>query len=214
MSASRSDSSDAVALGAAHDVHVVDGARIVLGDVDELAETELLVARRRLAPGRVPAVQLAEEDAEHGGLELVEARVVADQLERLLVARAVEAEQADGLGERRVLGGDEPAVAEREQVLGREEAERRGGAHGADAPVADARAERLRRVLEHRDPLRQRVDRRRPAEQVDGDDRLRLASHARDDVGRIEVGSRLSVAGSMSQKTGVAPRCTIGSTVA
>ena len=28
------------------------------------------------------------------------------------------------------------------------------------------------------------------------------------------AGSRLSVAGSMSQKTGVAPRCTIGSTVA
>ena len=28
------------------------------------------------------------------------------------------------------------------------------------------------------------------------------------------AGSRLSVAGSMSQKTGVIPRCTIGSTVA
>ena len=36
---------------------------------------------------------MAEEEAQRGGLELVEARVVADRLEALLVARAVEAQQ-------------------------------------------------------------------------------------------------------------------------
>ena len=92
----------------------------------DVAEPELRVAGRGLTPGRVPAVELRQEDAQHRGLQRVEARVVADQLEVLLRPRAVEAQHADAVGELGVVDGDEPAVAEREQVLGREEAEGRG----------------------------------------------------------------------------------------
>ena len=85
---------EAVALGRADDVHVVDVAGLVGRQLAELAEPELLVARGGLAARGVPAVDLAEEEAQHGGLQLVEARVVADRLEVLLVARAVEAQHA------------------------------------------------------------------------------------------------------------------------
>ena len=73
---------------------MVDVAGLVGGQLAELAEAELLVARGRLAARGVPAVDLAEEEAQHGGLQLVEPRVVADRLEVLLVARAVEAQHA------------------------------------------------------------------------------------------------------------------------
>ena len=95
---------------------------------------------RRSRPGRAPrsarrprggprsSRQVRQEDAQHRGLNRVEPAVVADQLELLLRLRAVEAEHPDPLGERGVVDGDEAAVAECEQVLGREEAERRGDA--------------------------------------------------------------------------------------
>ncbi len=57
------------------------------------------VARRRLAPQPVPLLELWQEEAERSRLELVEPRVVADELECLLRLRAVEAEQPDPLGE-------------------------------------------------------------------------------------------------------------------
>ena len=122
----------------------------------------------------------------------------------LLVARAVEAQHPDALGHLVVPAGDEPAVAEREQVLGREEAERR-----ADAGARDAGgAERLRRVLDQRQPERRELgERRGAAEQVDGHDRLRPRRDPRGDVGRVEV----EVTGSMSAKTGVAPTRAIAS---
>src|SRR5205085_2562274 len=90
---------DAVALGRTADEEVVDVAGILRGQLDQLAEAELRVPRRRLAPLAVPAVDVAEEEAQEGGLELVEARVVADQVEVGLVARAVEGQQAETVGE-------------------------------------------------------------------------------------------------------------------
>src|SRR5205085_6835263 len=72
------------------DVHVVDVASLVLGELAELAEPELGVAGGGFPSGAVPIVELAEKEAQGGGLELIEARVRTDIGERLLVARAVE----------------------------------------------------------------------------------------------------------------------------
>ncbi len=59
---------------------------LVLGQLDELPEAQVRVPRRRPAPGVVPAVDLGEKEAQGGSLQLVEARVVADELEGLLVS--------------------------------------------------------------------------------------------------------------------------------
>ena len=58
--ASASAARDQVALGRADDVHVVDVARLVGGQLDGVAEPELGVARRALAPRRVPAGEVRE----------------------------------------------------------------------------------------------------------------------------------------------------------
>src|SRR6185503_17200317 len=124
------------------------------------------VARGRLAPRPVPAREMRKEDAQRCRLDRVESGVRPDELEGPLVARAVEAELADGVRDRRIGARDEPAVAEREEVLRREEAER-----GADARRRDpGRTERLRGILEQRDSeRRQLAERRRTAEEVHGD---------------------------------------------
>ena len=107
--------------------------------------------------------------------------------------------------ELRVVDGDEAAVAEREEVLGREEAEGRGDAR------RDARcAERLRGVLDHRQAEAAELVGARAAEQVHRHDRLRRSVIRRS----TSAGSRLSVTGSISAKTGVAPRRAIASAVA
>src|SRR5207237_9474077 len=137
---------DAVALGRADDVQVVDVPAVVGRELDELAEPELSVALRGLPPQPVPLRDLREEQAERRRLELVEARVVADELEVALVARAVEAEQADPLAELLVGDRDQAAVAERAEVLRRVEGEGRGDAGRRD-PL---RSEGLRRVLDDR----------------------------------------------------------------
>ena len=174
-----------------------------LGD---LAEPELGVARGRLAARRVPARQVRQEDPQHRGLHRVEARVVADQLEVLLGPRAVEAEHPDPVAELGVVHGDEPAVAEREQVLGREEAEGRG-----DARRDTRGAEGLRRVLDDRqaEPA-ELLDRRGRPKRCTG-----MIAFVRAVIRRsTSSGSRFSVTGSMSAKTGVAPTRAIASAVA
>ena len=114
----------------------------------------------------------------------VEPRVRPDQLEGLLVARAVEAEHPEPLRDLVVPARDEPAVTEREEVLGREEAERRADAGARDAGCA----ERLRGVLDQRQPESGELgERRRPAEEVHRHDRLRARRDPRRDVGRVEV---------------------------
>src|SRR5205085_8541193 len=91
---------------------------------------------------------MREEDAQGGGLQLVEARVDADVPEGLLVLRAVEAEHANPLRELLVGHGDETAVAEPEEVLRRIEAEGRRGTRPRDPPSAEG----LRGVLDDRRP--------------------------------------------------------------
>src|ERR671919_1092039 len=119
-------------------VHVVDVPGLVDWQLDHLAESELGVARGRATACLVPPAEAWEEDAEHRGLDGIQARVRAHELERLLVVRAVEAEHADALGDVIVETGHEAAVSEREEVLGREEAERRAHARLRDALGAES----------------------------------------------------------------------------
>ena len=119
----------------------------------------------------------------------------------------MEAKQADALRELVVVRGDRAAVAEREQVLGREEAEGRGDAGRGDA----SRAEGLGRVLEQRDAeaFRSSSAAGRPKRWtgmialVRGVIRLATSS-----------GSMLRLVDSISAKTGRAPRRMIASAVA
>src|SRR3954447_6883433 len=115
-----------VALGRAADEQVVDVAGLVLGHLDEVAQPERAVPLRRLAPEARPLVELRQEHAQERRLQLVEARVVADELEVLLRPRSVEAQEPDALAQLLVQYGHEAAVTEREQVLRRIEAEGRG----------------------------------------------------------------------------------------
>src|SRR5207248_9163831 len=102
---------------------VVDVRAVVCRQLDELAEAEVGIAGGSRGPKAVPLRKALEEEAKHGRLQLVEARVVADQLEVDLGSRAVEAKQADALAERLVRHRHQPAVAQSEEVLRREEAE-------------------------------------------------------------------------------------------
>ena len=78
-------------------------------------------------------VQRAELDAQQRGLQLVEARVVADLVVVVLDARAIVAQHPQPFGERRVVGGHGAAVAERAEVLARIEAPRHGVDHARPA---------------------------------------------------------------------------------
>jgi hypothetical protein len=189
---------DAVPLRRAADEQVVDVARLVGRHVDELAETELAVAGGSLAPLRRPAVELGEEDAQRRGLELVEARVVADELERLLRLRAVEAQHPDPLSQVGVADRDEAAVAEPEEVLRRVEAEGRGDAGAAASSSSGGPS---------------------PASSSSGAGRPNRCTGTIAFVRGVirsatSAGSRLSVAASISAKTGVASRRAIASAVA
>ena len=163
------------------------------GSVDELAEAELLVARGHRDAAVVPAVDERVQLEQHRGLQLVEPRVVADVLERDLVLRAVEAQDARALARpRRSDVVIRPPSPKHGQVLGREERERRGVAEGAAAHAAERRAEGLRRVLEQREPVpradrAQRPHRGRVAEQVHRHDRARARRDRGLDGLRIEA---------------------------
>ena len=152
-----------------------------------LAQTEARVARGGGTARGVRVVEPLEEETQRRGLELVEARVVAHELERLLVFRAVEAQQADPLGELGVARRDEPAVADAREVLRREEAEGAREPVCSRAPVAERSAERLGGVLDDGNSLGQAVDRHGPAEEVDGNDGLRARSDPSCHVLRFEV---------------------------
>src|SRR5205807_10126612 len=123
---------------------VIDVAVLVLRELHEVAEAKLGVARRSIAATAVPLVEMRQEEPEERRLQLVEARVVADEVEVGLVARAVERENAHAVREIFVVRDNETAIAEAEEILRRKEAVRRD-----DAMLRDARcAKRLRGVLD------------------------------------------------------------------
>ena len=95
-------------------------ARLVVRELGELAETELGVARGRLAARRRSSRRARQEDAQQRGLQLVEPRVVADEVEVLLVPRAVEREDLDAVGELRRRSSRRGRRRRGEEVLGRD----------------------------------------------------------------------------------------------
>ncbi len=176
-----------VALGRADAVHVVDVARLVGRELDDLAEPELRVPRGGLAAQPVPPVDAA---AGRCGASRPAARRGASCSRRTRTpsSRASRGSAASGPARRAPasLTATRPPSPKREEVLRREEAERRG-----DARRDPGRAEGLRGVLDDRqaEPP-QRLDRRRAAEQVHGHDRLRPLRDPPLDVGRVEVQRR------------------------
>src|SRR5436190_17223589 len=125
---------------------MVDVSRLVLRQLAELAEPKRGIPGSGFTAQPRPIVEPPEEDPQRRGLELVEPRVVADELEVDLVARTVEAQHPHAVAERFVGDRDEAAVAEPEEVLRGIEAERRRDARSRDF----RRAERLRRILDDR----------------------------------------------------------------
>ena len=178
---------DALPLRAADDVHVVHVAGLVAWQLAGLTQAEARVAEGGGTARGVRVVEPLEEEPQRRGLELVEARVVAHELERLLVLRAVEAQQADPLGELGVGRRDEAAVTDAREVLRREEAERACKPIGSRAPVAERGTERLGGVLDDGNSVGQAVDRHGPAEEVDGNDGLRARSDPSCHVFGVEV---------------------------
>ena len=126
--------------------------------------------RRRAAADDVRT----ESDAQDRGLQLVEPRVVADQLERLLVTRAVEAQHPHPLGDLVVAGRDAPPSPNAPRFL-----------DGKNENVAAGLAQRARPasepdggcVLQHRHPSASiSATRRDVAEQVTNHARARRES--------------------------------------
>jgi hypothetical protein len=174
------------------------------------AFAKALVVGAGMGAPRRSTPRAAQLDAQHGGLERVEAGVHADLV--VLVAAGSSRARAAGqpVGERVVVGGDQAAVAGGAEVLGRVEAPAaatRPRPTGA-APAGVAGADRLGGVLDQRHAAlagegEQRVEIGGAAVEVHRQDR----AQARAAVGggarrnRIEAVAR----GSMSAKTGRAP---------
>ena len=95
------------------------------------AGQQFVVAGGGGAAGRVAVGQAAQLDAQDGGLDAVEARVVAKQFVVVALSAAVGAELAAGFGDLVVVGGDEPGVAIGAKVFGGIEAEGSSVADGS-----------------------------------------------------------------------------------
>jgi hypothetical protein len=123
---------------------------------------------------------VAQEDAQERRLHRVEARVVTDVEELLLRGGAVEAQHADPLRELGSLTAIRPpSPSAKRFFVGKKLKSRRGSSRCR-------RAERLRRVFDHRDAEAGEVG-RGATEQVHGHQRLRPVGDAPLDVGRVEV---------------------------
>src|SRR5207237_6836698 len=104
---------------------------------------------RNALPRRVPLVQVAKLYPQHCGLKLVESGNGAVLLADVALTPAVHPQPPSAFCRNRVPGNQHARVAQRPEVLGWIEAERRGIAKGADQTTAEAGAMRLRAVFEH-----------------------------------------------------------------
>ena len=82
-----------------------------------VAQPGLGIGVRGGPPPVAPTIELRQQHPQDRRLQLVEPRVVAHVVERLLVAGAVEPERPAHLGDDVLVGRDRAAVAEAGQVL-------------------------------------------------------------------------------------------------
>src|SRR5262245_27200224 len=167
----------AIALVELDDEGVVDAFLVtaVARNPDHIREA-FAVLRGDLAAPAVPSVEPLELDRGDPGLERVETRVVAPDVALVPVAQPVVAQHQDALIDLAVRGGDETSVAHHAEILDGVQAEAGADSEGADPASLVARADRLRRVLDHGDAFlaRDRVHRvhfRRAAGQMHRDQR-------------------------------------------
>ena len=154
-----------------------------MGDRRHVAEAGVVALRHLLARRNLlfEDRQLLDQDRR---LQRVEARIHADaDIVVFVVALAVEAQRADEIGRRVIVGDDRAAVAVAAERLGGKET--RGGeiADRPGAPALVGRAIALRRIADQRQPARlaeglDRIVIRGLAEQVDRDHRARAQLRA------------------------------------
>src|SRR5438105_1614176 len=99
--------------GGAHDVEMPDGLRPLRGarHAEAWNTSKLIVIAGSDAPtALVPDVEMAELDAQEGGLQLVEPRIVAALEVHVLHAAAVVAQHTQALGERSIVSRDRAAI--------------------------------------------------------------------------------------------------------
>ncbi len=160
---------------------------------------QLAIACGIAAAGIGPRGQARRLHPKHCRLQRVDPEVPADQAMVILPLGAMGAQQPQPIGELVAAGGDEPCVAERAEVLAREEREATGQPERSGVPAADGAAERLRRVLDDRHGcgsrhLENRVHVGALPVEMHGHDRARARCDRRADSGRIEVvGLRVDV---------------------
>ena len=192
-------SAEAVAVGVADDVEVVDVRKraavrivdILGGRGDGSVGEGFVVALGDLHAAAVPVFEAFELDAEHGGLRFVEARVEARDLaaERRRVSAL--SQGLDAFDEFFVVRRDGAAVAVGAEVFRRVETEGRGEAESAREFAAVGRAVRLRRVFEDeevaaRGDFVDAADVGGLAVEVDGDDGARARRDGRFERGGVE----------------------------
>ena len=130
--------------------HVPAEPEIARSDDARLLAKRRGVDLRVLGAGHGPRLEVLELDRENHRLERVQPTVGPDLVVVVTRLHAVIAEQTHAIGERCVVGGDEPTIARAAQVLRRIEREGAELGHAADRSIAVGRADRLRRILDHR----------------------------------------------------------------
>ncbi len=135
---------------------------------------------------------MVQLDPQQRRLHFVQARVHALHQVPVLDVRPVVAQHPDLRGQRGIVGGHRAAVAERAQVLAGEETETGGVAETSGMAPVQARAVRLRRVLDQQQAMlprqgSQRGHVRQLAIQVHRHDRPRARADRALHAGRIQV---------------------------
>ena len=181
-----------------NDVLVVNvaPARQLARQDDALAEVgvrEELRIGRGIAPASLgPSIEVRQLDVKDRRLQRVDPEVAADVAVVVLRPHPVDAEVDELLVHRLVLARHGAGIAERAEVLRREERKRGHRPEHAGAAAVVLRADRLRRILDHgqivfRSDAVDLVHRRALAIEMHGHDRLRGRRDARLDLRRVEV---------------------------
>ena len=155
-----------------------------------IGERGVIDARDRAALG-APFVHFAQLHAQHGGVQIVQAAVVANAVVRAL-ERAVIAQFANLRGQFRVAGGHGAAIAEAAQIFLDNEAETNRVAVLADGEIIAARADALRAILNHRKAVsfgnfRYRRHVRRQAVEMHGHDGARFRRDRGSQFANVEI---------------------------